>query len=75
MYWQLYADPGDARQKLASYLERYNRARAHWALVAAEPDIAPARVLTPHEGYVNRYEAISKPLKATRACMSYARSR
>lgn len=52
VYWNLYADPCDARQKLEIFQERYNQARPHWALVAAEPQTAPARVLTPHEVYV-----------------------
>jgi len=56
VYWQLYADPRDARQKLACYHERYNQARPHWALVAAEPEAAPAPVLTPHEVYVHGYK-------------------
>jgi transposase InsO family protein len=52
VYWNLYADPRDARQKLDLFHERYNHARPHWALIAAEPHAAPARVLTPHEVYV-----------------------
>jgi putative transposase len=52
VYWNLYADPRDARGKLEIFQERYNQARPHWALVAAEPASAPARILTPHEVYV-----------------------
>jgi putative transposase len=52
VYWNLYADPRDARQKLEIFHERYNQARPHWALAAAEPQAAPARILTPHEVYV-----------------------
>jgi transposase InsO family protein len=52
VYWNLYADPRDARCKLEIFHERYNQARPHWALIAAEPHAAPARVLTPHEVYV-----------------------
>ncbi len=52
VYWNLYADPRDARQKLEIFHGRYNQARPHWALLAAEPHTAPARVLTPHEVYV-----------------------
>lgn len=52
VYWNLYADPRDARQKLELFHERYNQARPHWALAAAEPHAAPARVLTPREVYV-----------------------
>jgi putative transposase len=55
VYWNLYADPMDARQKLDLFRERYNQARPHWALVAADPAGAPARVLTPHEVYVQGY--------------------
>lgn len=53
VYWNLYADPRDARQKLEIFHERYNVARPHWALVATEAASAPAPVLTPHEVYVN----------------------
>ena len=56
VYWNLYADPWDARQKLEIFRERYNQARPHWALVAADAATAPARVLTPHEVYVNGYQ-------------------
>jgi len=60
VYWNLYADPVDARQKLEIFRERYNQARPHWALAPADPATAPARVLTPHEVYVNGYE-VSPP--------------
>ncbi len=60
VYWNLYADPWDARQKLEIFRERYNQARPHWALAAADAATAPARVLTPHEVYVNGYE-VSPP--------------
>jgi len=56
VYWNLYADPRDARQKLEIFRERYNQARPHWALVAADAATAPARVLTPHEVYVDGNE-------------------
>jgi putative transposase len=52
VYWSLYADPRDAGQNLEHLHERYNQARPHWALIAAEPQTAPARILTPHEVYV-----------------------
>lgn len=52
VYWNRYDDPRDARQKLAIFRERYNEARPHWALVAADPTTTPARVLMPHEVYV-----------------------
>ena len=48
----MYADPRDAWQNLEVFQERYNQARPYWALVAANPASAPARVLTPHEVYV-----------------------
>jgi transposase InsO family protein len=32
VYWRMYADPQQAREGLASFRERYNRARPHWAL-------------------------------------------
>ena len=60
VYWNSYDDPRDARQKLELFMERYNQARPHWALVAAEPATAPARVLTPHEVYVQR-NAVNPP--------------
>ena len=56
VYWNLYDDPRDARQKLEIFRERYNRARPHWALQPADPASTPARVLTPHEVYVDGYE-------------------
>jgi transposase InsO family protein len=60
VYWHLYDDPADARVKLAAYHERYNGARPHWALVAADPGVAPARILTPYEVYVKGY-AVNPP--------------
>jgi putative transposase len=56
VYWNLYDDPWDARQKLEIFRERYNQARPHWALPPADPGSAPARVLTPFEVYVDGYE-------------------
>jgi hypothetical protein len=41
VYWHLYDDPADARQKLAGFHERYNLARPHWALLAAEENRSP----------------------------------
>jgi len=70
VYWNLYADPRDARQKLAVFHERYNQARPHWALVAAEPSAPlgacdpsqpPARILTPYEVYVRGYKVNPPP--------------
>ena len=55
-----YDDPADARLKLAAYHERYNVARPHWALVAANPATAPARILTHYEVYVKGY-AVNPP--------------
>ena len=34
----------------------YNQARPRWALAPADPATAPARLLTPHEVYVNGYQ-------------------
>jgi hypothetical protein len=56
VYWNSYDDPRDAREKLELFKERYNQARPHWALAAAEPTTAPARVLTPHEVYGQGYK-------------------
>ena len=56
VYWNSYADPWDARQKLELFHERYNLARPHWALAAADPSTAPARILTPFEVYVKGYK-------------------
>jgi len=52
VYWNLYADPVEAAAKLALFQERYNEARPHWALKAAEPTADQPRVLTPREVYV-----------------------
>lgn len=60
VYWHLYDDPADARQKLAGYHERYNVARPHWALVAADPATAPAQIMTPCEVYVKGH-AVNPP--------------
>jgi len=56
VYWNLYADPRDARQKLGLFHERYNQARPHWALVATDPASAPAGILTPHEVYAKGHK-------------------
>ena len=56
VYWNLYADPWDGRGKLGLFQERYNQARPHWALVAADPATAPARVLTPYAVYVKGHK-------------------
>ncbi len=57
VYWNLYADPCDARAKLAVFHERYNLARPHWALIPSDPTTAPASVLTPHKVYMNNVKA------------------
>jgi len=49
VYWQLYDNPQDAREKLAAFRERYNIVRPHWAL---EP-VGGGDVLTPHDVYVD----------------------
>jgi hypothetical protein len=47
VYWNLYDDPRDAREKLERFKDRYNQARPHLALVAGDPTTVPARILTP----------------------------
>jgi putative transposase len=70
VYWNVYADPWDASQKLAVFHERYNVARPHWALVAAEtpappgatdPSRPPAHILSPYEVYVKGYKVNPPP--------------
>ena len=61
VYWNLYDDPRDARQKLGVFHERYNVARPHWALAAVDPATAPARVLTPKEVYVDGHRVNPPP--------------
>ena len=61
VYWNLYADPRDARNKMALFQERYNQARPHWALRPADPAAAPARVLTPEEVYVENWKVNPPP--------------
>lgn len=48
VYWQLYENPQDAREKLAAFRERYNDVRPHWALEPA----AGGDVVTPKDVYV-----------------------
>ena len=36
VYWKLYASPGEARQSLAAFRQRYNTIRPHWALTPVE---------------------------------------
>lgn len=45
---------------MAGFHERYNQARPHWALVAANPATAPARILTLQEVHVQGY-AVAPP--------------
>lgn len=33
VYWNLYANPADCREKLALFRQRYNELRPHWALI------------------------------------------
>lgn len=61
VYWNLYADPRDARQKLEVFHERYNVARPHWALRAAESAKASAAVLTPKEVYIDGHQVNPPP--------------
>lgn len=36
VYWEIYRSPGEARERLAAFHERYNVVRPHWALVPVE---------------------------------------
>lgn len=49
VYWQLYDNPQDAREKLDAFRERYNVVRPHWALEPA----GGGDVLTPKEVYLD----------------------
>lgn len=67
VYWQLYDNPQDAREKLDAFRERYNAIRPHWALEPA----AGGDVLTPKEVYVDgghitlpRWQGWAKAAKA-----------
>jgi putative transposase len=46
VYWQLYASPQEAVEKLEAFRQRYNEIRPHWALVPAEggDPVTPADV-------------------------------
>ena len=35
VYWDLYRSPGEARDRLATFRQRYNEIRPHWALIPA----------------------------------------
>lgn len=54
VYWHLYDNPGDCRDCLAAFQERYNVIRPHWALRPA-PGADP---LTPHDVYADGAEII-----------------
>jgi transposase InsO family protein len=47
VYWQLYQDPAQARESLATFREHYNPIRPHWALLPA----GSGDVLTPADIY------------------------
>ena len=49
IYWNLYKNPGHARDCIAVFKERYNLRRPHWALI---PD-GGGDPLTPYDVYVN----------------------
>ncbi|MFN7552453.1 MAG: integrase core domain-containing protein [Pseudomonadota bacterium] len=49
MYWQLYDNPQDAREKLDAFRTRYNEVRPHWALEPA----GGGDVITPWDVYVD----------------------
>ena len=36
IYWELYRNPAEARERLATFHRRYNEVRPHWALVPLE---------------------------------------
>ncbi len=46
VYWQLYASPGECRERLEVFRERYNEVRPHWALGPVEggDPVTPADV-------------------------------
>ena len=67
MYWQLYDNPQDAREKLKAFRDRYNDVRPHWALEPAGAGDA----LTPTDVYVGgaqitlpRWQGWAKAAKA-----------
>lgn len=67
VYWQLYDNPQDAREKLDAFRLRYNDVRPHWALEPA----AGGDVLTPKDVYVDgsqitlpRWQGWAKAAKA-----------
>jgi putative transposase len=49
VYWHLYQNPAEARERLAAFRERYNTIRPHWALRPEEG----GDPLTPHDVYVS----------------------
>lgn len=52
VYWQLYDNPADAREKLAAFRDRYNFVRPHWAL----RPVGGGDVVTPYEVYTGEVE-------------------
>ncbi len=46
VYWKLYASPGEARESLELFRQRYNEVRPHWALIPPEggDPVTPADV-------------------------------
>ena len=67
VYWQLYDNPQDAREKLDAFRQRYNGVRPHWALEPA----GDGDVLTPKDVYVDgaqitlpRWQGWAKAAKA-----------
>jgi putative transposase len=49
VYWHLYQNPAEARERLQAFRERYNTVRPHWAL---RPDTG-GDPLTPYDVYVH----------------------
>ncbi len=50
VYWQLYDNPADARDKLAAFMVRYNTVRPHWALQPKDG----GDVVTPEDVYTGK---------------------
>ncbi len=56
VYWKLYATPGEARESLDAFRNRYNQIRPHWALVPIEG----GDPVTPEDVYVHA-QAVQLP--------------
>jgi transposase InsO family protein len=49
VYWKLYASPGEARESLEVFRQRYNKVRPHWALIPPQG----GDPITPSDVYVH----------------------